>query len=250
MMYRNDYLLVKVGLNRSKEAEDGEDSLQRAWKLCVPQIYARLREAGGFREIYSVYGEGVANPARKLWREPCFNMYQEYRWNQVLLEKVTQNYFILLGVARDIPEILKRLAPVMKGLRWIPGETFETEGTETGEEWISGIVEQMEDYGLVVEMITGNKRDNPAGRILKGGGRKFSCGSKEDPPVCVLDFMKKLPDISLGLPKGSLWVDYTASSEKRGKLSRYKHRLTYTSLICYWEECRRRVVIPCYQNDW
>lgn len=232
-MYRDGYLLVKVNLGVGNWGQAHPPCRDKLKKL-IAEIYAKIREAGNFRELYSVYGTGaeflrteetgLSLLWHEMWKEPEFSEYGKYRWNHVLLQAVRQNKLILLGEKDCLPEIIDTLAVRIKEIYWQQGNT----NPET--ECLQQELEQLEvEYGFV---INNTQRSFPQA------------------PCCVLDFTEAMPEGWQRLPRGSSWIDYTSSAEKRRRITGYGDRIEYISLVRYWENCRRRIVIPEYQNDW
>ena len=284
MMYRNEYLLVKVGLNVGEgkwfqyrepleefSEETGEEterrfakrftnklsgflgkgtggekrkSVSESMKECAALITGKISEAGSFQNLHSVYAEGLECMTGKgrlselwgsCWRIPSFAGFGEYRWNRVLIEKPEQADFLLLGVEGCIPEVLERCAGKMKSLRWFPGVCEENEMMEQPvKDMMDNLAEELEEeYGLAVKFEYG-----------------LNIRFVADSPICLLEFQHEMMKLYSSPAKGSKWNDFTASKEKRRKLSVYEKEMKYTSLIQYWEGCKRRIVIPDFQNDW
>ena len=278
LMYRNGYLLAKVvyatadswfgkkmedstkrhdekrkrGIRRGRSDKAGDNLILESMKACVALIYAKLRETGEFLEIHSVYGDQledlnsgktiISKLWRRCWREAEFAGYLEFRWNQVLLENLQNQHFLLLGDSKCVPQVLDRLAGQMKSLRWIPG--IGPDIAENIEQRLERVEETAynleEEYGLIVEI-------NPEDLYFR---ENITIDFPKNRPICVLDFMKEVPGFSAGPAKGSIWVDFTASFTKRRRFSVYEKEMSYTSLIQYWEGCKRRIIFPDYQNEW
>ncbi len=214
-------------LERMHRRQQYETSVELLERAIGSLMRTAVKGVGELDFCACVYGSGMrklllegtplAVHWNKAWTVPEFTDYRAYRWSAELLTYATCSRFVVLGVAPDIPLILKSCARRMKSLRWI---LQEKDYDEKAKEFIEDFYE---DYGLVISVQT------VAGR---NAFRALCLESVE--PVCILDFTDETKFFFGGLEPGSVWLDFLSAEEKAKRLERLAKKVSYYSLKRLW----------------
>lgn len=208
-----------------------KEELETNIRRMVSEVLTAVEEAGAKGELGCVYEEELAfltkNEAKisKLWAQywniPEFRGYHEFRWVRPLLPAARGPYFILLGIAPCIPLLLEHCAGKMKSLCWyLNEEDLGEEVEELAEDFYT-------EYGLAVTLLP-----------LSGRNTFRSLRLKSEEPVCILDFTQEEKIYAGELSRGSVWLDFGSSEEKKKRMLRLSPGVRYDSLKSLWERSR------------
>lgn len=187
-------------------------------------------------ESACVYGDGLrscllgSGEVGRLWREYWsaeeFCAGFELQWVGLLLPEAVCHHFVVLGTAPCIPSVLERCVCRMKSLRWI----LEADFLESHEEKLEEFAENFyQENGLAVSLEPVSGR-NAYGRI------RLDCGE----PVNVLDFSGGNGTFVGDAAAGSVWLDMSASEEKKRRIEQRNGRIRYVSLKELWRQVQKQ----------
>lgn len=142
-------------------------------------------------QISCIYEEKLrlvleTEPMRKLWSEhwriPEFVEYRDLKWVELLMPFATKDYFVVLGEADCLPELLHRHAGRMRGVKWVLERWQDTSGLQ------DFLDDFYEDTGIAVtvEFIGGEAADETKRQAV---WRRFLLSAPF--PVNVIDFSGK-----------------------------------------------------------
>lgn len=164
-------------------------------------------------------------PMLKIWSEnwgvPEFGGYRELRWVELLMPFATQDYFVILGDADCLPELLYQHAGKMRGIRWILEKRQDTQ-------WLQDFLDDFYDetgIAVTVEFIQDETADEGTRKVM---WRCLSLSSSF--PVNILDFSGENRISAGSLPRGSIWLDMDSSEEKEERITAGNSGVSYFSL--------------------
>lgn len=204
-----------------------EDSLRR---VLVP----REDSPSGNREPVAVAEEALLPLLwQKHFQGDAFRSYAQQFWVEQLLPQAVQPYFIILGKAPCLFNVIEKCANRMKSLRWILPET------DCDEELLDFVEDFCTEYGLAIML-------EPLQGMAELKRLRLVCPQ----PVNVLDFTGEAYMAVSDIPKGSVWLDMFSVEEKQRRIIARGTGITYVSLKEKWKTVQRRCTCPAIPAFW
>ncbi len=173
------------------------------WTYCVYEDFLREKM---FIESLHAY-----------WNIPEFESYHDYLWVQELMQYTVPGYYLILGYAACLPEILRGYVGRMRGLKWfLKPEQYTLEVEDFIEEFYV-------EYGLAVEV-----------HLVGEAWNRVRPGSAV--PVNVLDFTGEEKLSAYDVADGSIWVDMDSIDGKNRRMEARNPGITYFSLKKQWKQ--------------
>lgn len=148
-------------------------------------------------------------------------------WVQQLLGEAKLPYFVILGTAPALYELLGECARGMKSLCWILTEA------ECVEELLDFVEEFYGEYGLAISL-----------RTLSGHEDYRSLGNLCDKASNIIDFTEEPAAGRVGAAQGSIWLDMRSVEEKGRRIRGRSAGITYISMKEKWKYAQRRCNCP------
>lgn len=159
------------------------------------------------------------------WRE--FEAYRERFWVEELMTQAELPYFVILGTAPCMPEVVWKHARRMKALRWILPEA------DCAGEFLEFVEDFYVDNGLAIGLET-----------LSGAG-DFSCLQLAcEKPSNIIDFTGETAILTSGVAEGSIWLDMLSAEEKGRRIRGRNRHISYFSMKERWKSAQRRCRSP------
>lgn len=176
------------------------------------------------REV--LFGDNpVAALWQREWRTEEFAGYAELRWIRPLMSRLESPYFVVLGTAPCIPQLLQQCAGRMKSLKWVIEETYGQAHREELEDFAENFYQE-QGLAVTMELVQG-----------RHGFERMQLLCRE--PANILDFTGE-DKISVGwAAKGSIWLDLWASEEKCRRITQRSAGICYFSLREKWRQTQK-----------
>ncbi len=219
------YHLVKIGLAEGAVSLLEEPKRYKWWDYKGRRQVAKHRQAQSrlLDEIFRFWGDAehtfcVCVPPITYFEKWGFSDYRDHKWVEYLMKRATLPYYVVLGYAPCLRELLPKAARKMKSL-----SVYLRERELTGD--AEGLWEDLfEEYGVVTDIHLLEEqnayRKLPAVSLL---------------PCNVLDFSKEERISPFLVPPGSIWLDFDGTEEKWHRIESRNAKISYFSLRKEWE---------------
>lgn len=219
----------KTILESHRESGEKKHELEN----CIREWQTALRLlADNPNQISCVYEDSLRRELgkevnRKLWRTYWnvleFEDYRDWKWVQKLMPHAVHDYYVIVGFAPYMSEILYSKARQMRGVRWILPEKQYNQNMQ------DFLDEFYEETGLVIEteLISSESIHPWAGVYITSSH-----------PVNVLDFSGEERISACGVPQGSVWIDMDSREEKCRRMEARNPGVLYFSLKKTWKQAK------------